>query len=388
MTTKSLAMANQRLNDAIAGMLDREAGSWSVSVNGSVPKNKADSSVLFLGDVVLAGKACERIVGEGPDAVFAHCPKGFFDADVICFNLECCLTNAGELVEPKPVSLVGDGRNLSAVPHPDRCVASVANNHFLDRGVVGAADTIEALKSAGIATIGSVVDGVAVQPEIRETTGGSIGFLAFSACAHRLSDDARVNVVRHRADEICKAVASAKSQADVLAVVLHQGVEYCPYPHPDDRRLCQRIAAAGADLIIAHHPHVVQGVEAFGDCIVFHSVGNFLFDPMDVYRPENTWTVAVRARLSNGSLCSVAMEPFVLNKDSLPEPMKTNAAREFGEHLRRLSLDLHDEQSARRHTKIAQRARLKERLDSAFCMLRRVGVTRTAQYYWGRLSSR
>ncbi len=349
--------------------------------------SERQGSALFLGDVVLAGEAGRRIDRDGAGSVFAHCPTGFFDADVVCFNLECCLTEAGESIEPKPVTLVGRDRFLKAMPHPERCVASVANNHFLDRGVVGADDTIRALNDAGIACIGAVVDGDVGQPQIRQTPGGSIGLLAFSACAHRLDDDARVNLVRHDAAMMCDAVAMLRNQVDVVVIMLHHGVEFCPYPHPGDRRLCRRLAEAGADLIVAHHPHVVQGIEAFGDSLVFHSVGNFLFDPLDAYRPENGWTLAVRASVVDGSLAKVDVEPFILRQLSLPEPMMADELDALQEHLHALSCDLHDPRRARKRTRIAQRARFKERVGSAFNMVRRVGVTRTAQYYWGRISN-
>ncbi len=388
LTSKSQADANRRLNEVIVSGLGEGAGPWRIGLGDSASDSASRSSVLFLGDVALTKEAGRRIEKDGPGSVFSRCPTDFFDADVICLNLECCLTQSAEMFEPKPVMLVGDGCNLSAIPHPERCVVAVANNHFLDRGEKGAADTIKALESFGIGAVGVVVGGEVGQPDIRRTADGSIGIMAFSGCAHRLPDTARVNIVRHDAGEICEAVASARSRVDVLAVVLHHGVEYCPYPHPDDRRLCRRIAAAGADLIISHHPHVVQGIESFDDCVVFHSVGNFLFDPADRYRPENSWTIAVRAELSEGRLQHLVIEPFVLSENSLPEPMTAEASSSFGAHLRRLSLELHDERTARRRTKIAQRARLKERIDSAFCMVRRVGVGRTAQYYWGRLSNR
>lgn len=59
----------------------------------------------------------------------------------------------------------------------------------------------------------------------------------------------------------------------------HWSDELFPYPRPEDRMIAKELANAGLDLLIAHHPHVVRGMEIFGSCPVFYSLGNFFFSP-------------------------------------------------------------------------------------------------------------
>jgi hypothetical protein len=60
--------------------------------------------------------------------------------------------------------------------------------------------------------------------------------------------------------------------------MLHWGIEHYQYPTVEQREIAQRLLAAGVDLILGHHPHVVQGEERFGHGLVSYSSGNFLFD--------------------------------------------------------------------------------------------------------------
>ena len=81
--------------------------------------------------------------------------------------------------------------------------------------------------------------------------------------------------------ETVAALRSCRSRADMVVLIVHWGIEEYRYPSPEQRAQALRLQAAGADLILGHHPHVLQGVEENSRGVIAYSLGNFLFDEFD-----------------------------------------------------------------------------------------------------------
>ena len=73
-------------------------------------------------------------------------------------------------------------------------------------------------------------------------------------------------------------ITGYKNACDFLVIVLHFGFEYCEYPNYEDVMFCHQLVDAGADLIVCHHPHIVQGIEKYKNGLIAYSLGNFIFD--------------------------------------------------------------------------------------------------------------
>jgi poly-gamma-glutamate synthesis protein (capsule biosynthesis protein) len=73
-------------------------------------------------------------------------------------------------------------------------------------------------------------------------------------------------------------VEAARAGHDLVIVVLHWGDEYEDAPQKWQVRAARAFVDAGADAVIAHHPHVLQGIERYGDGLIAYSIGNFVFD--------------------------------------------------------------------------------------------------------------
>ena len=345
--------------------------------------------VVFLGDVALARRIGEQIDEHGVARPFGKLPNGFFDADVVVFNLECCISARGDSWEPKPALMRGKPEYLGIFPRGEQCyVANVANNHFLDFGEKGAADTIEALKVAGMLHIGADGELADRQPLVVGTSGGSVALLAFAPCAHRLPGDVRVNVAPDRSREILKAVKQAKDQADVLVVSLHQGVEHCQYTHRASRRLAQEVAKAGADLVIVHHTHVIQGIEQTGESLIFHGIGNFLLDVPQERRPAAAHTLVVRVEIAGRKIDRFLVEPIRMNESWQPEVLEGASRASVFAEIRELSLLLTSRVGVAINDLGALTHWSRHKVLSSWSMVRRVGVRKTASYYWSRLVDR
>ncbi len=158
----------------------------------------------------------------------------------------------------------------------------LANNHSLDLGAVGLAQTAVSLEKTGLAPIGLQTNAL-VSPTIRVVNGVRLAFLAFNAVpdpAGRrcVPADAQPCPVNWDAETAVPAIEQAKTAADAVIVFIHWGFEYETQPDLAQTTIAETVRAAGADLVVGHHPHVVQPLVADGDGVTAYSLGNFVFD--------------------------------------------------------------------------------------------------------------
>jgi poly-gamma-glutamate capsule biosynthesis protein CapA/YwtB (metallophosphatase superfamily) len=192
------------------------------------------------------------------------------DGDVRFANLEGPLTARG-----KPEGLDAAGRPVAnarirfaappAAAAPLRGlfdVVSLANNHALDQGEAGRADTAEALRPLGVA---AAFEG---QDAVVERAGRRVQVIA-----RDLGD----GVAPADEQALAAAVAAARRAGAVVLVSLHWGREGVQLPAPPQRRLAARLVDAGATAVLGHGPHVAQGIERRGRGVIAYSLGNLAF---------------------------------------------------------------------------------------------------------------
>lgn len=185
-------------------------------------------------------------------------------------------------------------------------IATVAGNHLYDCGPYGVIDTVEKLKELGIQPAGGGANITeAKKPAIVEKDGIKVGLLSYNATGPRLgwamSQKPGANYVKVETSYVpardmpgCPAkvhtfiweqdmrklkaeVAELKKQVDIAVVVFHKG-NGGDYPRLDDyeQPLCYAALDAGADIIFAHHHHVLKGVEFYKGKPIYHGLGNFV----------------------------------------------------------------------------------------------------------------
>jgi len=201
-------------------------------------------------------------------------------------------------------------------------LVSLANNHSLDCGVDGLKETIEVLTHMGVTPILG-------EPSIREVKGLKIGAVAFN-----LVDGNPSSV------SLVEAVSELKEVSDIVIVSLHWGREYKLSPSKKQLKLAHELIDAGADLILGHHPHRVQGIGSYKKGIVAYSLGNFVFDQRDELGKES---IILLIRLKRNLVKRITIIPVVII-DYRPE----RASRAVGEKI----LNRLIEQSAQLNTHI------------------------------------
>ncbi len=276
-----------------------------------MPGPPADAGTVTLaavGDVMLDRGVARRIGREGPRWPFEKARDALRSADLAFCNLECPLSADGVKVN-KRVCFKADPANVECLRDGGFDVVSLANNHTLDCGSPGLADTMECLDAARIRYTGAGdTPADAARPAIITAKGLRIAFLARNAWLPEgvwSRPDAPAGAYLDP-ETIESEVRDAARRADVVIVSLHWGREYRESPLDGQVEFAHRIVDAGADLILGHHPHVLQPVERYRGGVIAYSLGNFLFDsPLRNCRE----TMILRCRLSKSGVSEVEQVP-------------------------------------------------------------------------------
>jgi poly-gamma-glutamate capsule biosynthesis protein CapA/YwtB (metallophosphatase superfamily) len=243
------------------------------------PARTADSAgitLVFGGDCMFAG-AYAADVGTDMDRAFSALPM-LKEADLAVINLEGPLTLRGEKV-PKPFNFRMPPATTRILTGAGVDVACIANNHVFDYGPDGLFDTISYLDSAGIAHVGAGRnEREAYAPAVFALGGVKVGLLAFYGGGEAPGAiGSTPGVARRELPRIRRSITALRDSVDYLIVVLHWGTEKEILPDPGQQSLARSIIDAGADAVIGHHPHVLQGIEVYGKGVIAYSLGNFIF---------------------------------------------------------------------------------------------------------------
>jgi hypothetical protein len=236
--------------------------------------------IIAVGDLALNGGYHRLLAERGPDYPFRRIRARWRDAAIRFGNLESPVTHC-ERIAPAKLTLRGSPLAPQALLAGGFDCVSLANNHMMDFGAEGLHDTRQQLDQVGIAHVGAGRNlDEAFEPVIIKREGQSIGVLAFCD-VDQVSDlyATRDSPGVAPADlAVCRELVGAlRQRVDWLVVQLHWGLEMSQLPSPAQRRWAEIIASAGADVILGHHPHVVQPWDLVRGALVAYSLGDFTF---------------------------------------------------------------------------------------------------------------
>jgi hypothetical protein len=246
----------------------------------SSTENQPYISLAALGDISFMGRNSDNPTID----VFSAVSHVFQQSDIVVANLESPLTETGEPVLHKCVLKAGIGW-AQVMRKAGIRVVSLANNHIMDYGQDGLLSTIEALKSAGITFLGAGRNKEeACRPAFLAVGGRTVAMLARSSVivsSPTYATDTSSGTAFLDVEETKEALSACKRHADIVILLMHWGLEEYQYPSPNQRTLGKEFITAGVDLILGHHPHVLQGIERIGQSIIAYSLGNFVFDEFE-----------------------------------------------------------------------------------------------------------
>lgn len=157
---------------------------------------------------------------------------------------------------------------------------NLCNNHIMDSGPQGLASTLKEAAAHNAKTIGA---GMNIQEAAKVLYLCEAGGIGMFACGFpKGCKPAAVNkagtLLWNQMDVIQKNIDEIKSKCRWCIMVVHGGEEFTSLPSPYTRERYLKFLDMGADLIVAHHPHVPNNYETVGEKIIFYSLGNFIFD--------------------------------------------------------------------------------------------------------------
>jgi poly-gamma-glutamate synthesis protein (capsule biosynthesis protein) len=229
------------------------------------------------GDVSFQGRFSDK-----PSMDCFSSVAGLFSmSDLTIANLENPLIDEGMPV-PDKCTLRGSVKWASVLKDSGINVVSLANNHMMDFGEDGLFSTMKALDDAGVKYVGAgrTAD-EANAPILLEINGMRLAVFARTSvivASPSYAEKDKAGVAFLDFEKTRMMIGEYKEKTDVIILCIHWGLEDYSYPTPDQKKQAEAFINDGVDLVLGHHPHVVQGIERINKGLVSYSSGNFLFD--------------------------------------------------------------------------------------------------------------
>jgi poly-gamma-glutamate capsule biosynthesis protein CapA/YwtB (metallophosphatase superfamily) len=233
-------------------------------------------TLMFGGNVNLLD-AFSKVADRGYDWAFANIEE-YRKADLAMVNLENPLTRSTLGKSKKQLNFKADPELVKVLTAGGVDIVNLANNHAMDYEEHGLVETINNLKNAGIQSVGAGRDiKEARRPDIIEVKGQRIAYLGYYDSDLHAADNGKAGTNPRRNNRVAEDIRALKGQVDWIIVNYHWGVELADYPGDWQIDLARFTIDQGADLVVGHHPHVLQGAEVYKGRPIVYSLGNFIF---------------------------------------------------------------------------------------------------------------
>lgn len=276
----------------------------------SSDESEKSVSIIFTGDVMLGRDVEMRLLREERGYALSSI-KDDLHADAVVMNFEASVPENHIQTQFMEMKFSVRPDLISELLLSSPTYLSLANNHSLDYGAVGYRNTVEVLERAGFQAFGHATLISTSSLSIIEVKGQRILLV-------------HLNATYGNPDvSLIKGVIDSAGPADLTVAYIHWGTEYEPLNDSAQEKLAHTLIDSGFDLIVGHHPHVVQNVERYNDGLIFYSLGNFIFDQywmpevqeglvLKIVGDEGGWEV----ELIPVESASVSIQPRLMHSDA------------------------------------------------------------------------
>ncbi len=261
-------------------------------------------TLVAVGDIMLSRHVWTKILDHGGDPrhPFLETAELTKNADIAFANLE---TPVSDLAAPpaEGMSFIAPVKSIDGLEYAGFDIVSLANNHTENFGDEALLDSIEQLESRGIMAVGAGENiEQAHKPDILEVKGNKIAFLAYEDVVPDAyaAGKSEPGVAWMDIELLEQDIKQIRDEVDYVIISMHSGTEYVFDPIAAQKEFAHAAVDAGADLVIGHHPHVVQDKEIYKDKQIIYSLGNFVFDQM--WSEETRRGEVLTATLDNGEV--------------------------------------------------------------------------------------
>ncbi len=325
------ALAGLALCAAVAGCTSEPAATAAAAAAAAAaPRTHNPVTIAFAGDVHFAGVLAGRLAN--PATAMGPLTEVLAGADLGILNLETAVTTRGT-AQPKQFTFRAPPVVFGALKQAGVDVVTMANNHALDYGPTSVPDALAAAQESGMPVVGlGADDQQAYAPWVTTVKGERIAVLGATAVV----DDSLVKAwsagpgqpgvataLDGQNQRLVDAVRAARATADTVVVELHYGKDLTTCPTPVQRTLVDDLVAAGADIIVGQHAHVLLGGGYHGAAYVHYGMGNFQFYASNGGTKSETGVLVLTA--AGRSVSGATWHPGRI-VDGLPTPLSGAAA--------------------------------------------------------------
>lgn len=290
----------------------------SISRFSSSPKvssSSGTSSIIFTGDILLDRGVRQIIERKGVDILFTKAIDSIFaQADVVVGNLECPATKIKAPVQKRYI-FRAEPEWLLALKRHGFTHLNLANNHAIDQGREGLADTWRNIERAGLKHLGAGSTlHEAAEPVLLTSRPRKVWLipslrLALENWAYL---DNKPTVSQESMDSLISRIQKIKKNDSTAIVIvsLHWGGEHTLQPVPSQRLEAHRLINAGADALVCHHTHTLQTTEHYKGKPIYYSIGNFIFDQQ---KPINTKACMVKIEVTRNAIKTCSIPIYIRN---------------------------------------------------------------------------
>ena len=269
--------------------------------------------------------------------------KDIFAADdMTIVNLEGPLTTSDQMREGQTYCIKGDPAYVRLLTLGSIEVVSFANNHRLDYGEQGSQDTVAALEQEGIIYAYDKNVGIYEVPDSAAAHGGERNLKIGIISVNEVEWGAQVEKLIQNNIETLR-----EQDVDLILACCHWGIERDNYPEDYQQVLGRKCIDWGVDLVIGHHPHVLQGIEEYKGRYIIYSLANFCFganrNPADkdtmIFQQTFTFENGQKVEDQNARIIPCMVSSVTTRNDFKPTPAVGEDAKRILQRMNEYSRD-------------------------------------------------
>lgn len=278
-------------------------------------------TIVLVGDIMLDRNVRASVYNNYDGdygALFSRMAPILKKADVAFANLEGPISSRG-VDSGKEYSFRFEPVVASELSEAGFDVLSLANNHILDWGADALCDTYNYLRAYDVQSVGAgCASELAHAPALFSLGDTRVAFIgATEFYTSSVARDGLPGVSQWSLSHIEQHVRSLKEAGtDIVIVSLHWGVEYETRSSSYQQEFAHALVDAGADIVVGHHPHVIQEIERYGKGWILYSLGNFIFDQS--FSEETMRGILANVRIQDGVVIAVDPLPVVIDTTFRP----------------------------------------------------------------------
>lgn len=344
-----------------------------------------NSKLCFVGDLCLAGHSSE--INDLFSATWHRWRHLTDQVDMTVANLESCIIENGHECD-RFMATPESACDIISKLRIDVC--SLANNHVMDCGYSGLDFMQRCLHEKGVQTVGAGRNiEEAATPLIVSKNDALIGIIATTDATHYKAKRNQAGISPLSLNQMEKAIKRIIDTVDLVVLCIHSDLEFTNYPAPWKVRMSRKLARAGADIIIHHHPHTLQGIEIYEGTLIAYSLGNFIFPVHGLEYMENRdghvnesiiLKVNVESTTRGKNSISYKLIPIVIDKDNVTQFAEGDQAENIIAKMSHYSDKLHSMKHLRKHYFQACLAQARRFLMGTYYTLDKDGLAAAYKY--------